>query len=85
MVGTLTHIAILSFAANDSLWTKTIDTVFVKSQRISFAQTGKKTTLFETQNHPATVGNALQQSGFFLKQYGISGSATLSRRGSDAT
>ena len=85
MVGTLTHIAILSFAANDSLWTKTIDTVFVKSQRISFAQTGKKSTLFESQNHPTTVGNAMQQSGFFLKQYGISGSSTLSRRGSDAT
>jgi outer membrane receptor protein involved in Fe transport len=61
------------------------DTVFVSIKRISFAQVGRLSQNVPINEQGAVLTQDLLQSGAFFKQYGISGSATISKRGADAT
>lgn len=61
------------------------DTVFVSIRRISFAQIGRLSQEVAPTEQGAVLTQDLLQSGAFFKQYGISGSATISKRGADAT
>ena len=61
------------------------DTVFVSIKRISFSEIGRLSQKVEILESGALLTQELLTSGAFLKQYGISGSATISKRGADAT
>ncbi len=61
------------------------DTVFVSIKRISFAQVGRLSQNVPINEQGAVLTQDLSHSGAFFKQYGISGSATISKRGADAT
>jgi iron complex outermembrane receptor protein len=61
------------------------DTVFVNIKRISFAQVGRLSQNVPINEQGAVLTQDLLQTGAFFKQYGISGSATISKRGADAT
>lgn len=61
------------------------DTVFVSIKRLAFAQVGRFSQNVPVEEQGAVLTQDLLQSGAFFKQYGISGSATISKRGADAT
>jgi vitamin B12 transporter len=61
------------------------DTVFIKAERNDFATVGKRQYRLTLSETPQILTQSLQQSAQFLKEYGISGAATISKRGADAT
>lgn len=61
--------------------TEPVDTVHIRASRTPFATVGRKVRYIE----PKQLKVSLQESGQFLKSYGISGSALISKRGADAT
>lgn len=62
-----------------------VDTVRIRAERIEFANIGRR----ELKLHPGTgfglLSQNMQEAAQFFKEYGVSGSATISKRGADAT
>lgn len=62
-----------------------VDTVRITAERIEFANVGRKETRISIDNSYGLLSQTLMNSAQFFKEYGISGSATISKRGADAT
>ncbi len=64
-----------------------IDTVTVEisSRRVDLATVGRSVLNVNNSDNGRTLAAALQREGVYLKSYGVSGSATISRRGADPT
>ncbi len=69
---------------SDTLQNMPIDTVYVQAQRVEFSQLGRVKLDLQSTQSSQNLQNALASNAVFLKQYGISGSSTVSRRGADA-
>ena len=78
------HIASLFCAFGDTVQNMPVDTVYIQAQRIEFCQLGRVKLDFQNSTSPQTLQNNLAANAVFLKQYGVSGSSTISRRGADA-
>ncbi len=86
------HIATRLISFGDSATGKSIkdpisvaDTVFIRADRSEFANTGRKEMRISLPQTPSLLTQELQQNAHFFKEYGVSGSATVSKRGADAT
>lgn len=64
-----------------------IDTVTVEisSRRVDLATLGRSVLNVNNSDNGRSLAAALQREGVYLKNYGVSGSATISRRGADPT
>ncbi len=62
-----------------------IDTVFIKVQRSDFASVGRFRTVINNELQTGLLHERLTENATFFKQYGVSGSSTVSKRGADAT
>jgi hypothetical protein len=64
-----------------------IDTVKVEisSRRVDLATVGRSVLSVANSENGQSLASALQREGVYLKSYGVSGSATISRRGADPT
>lgn len=64
-----------------------IDTVTVEisSRRVDLATVGRSVLNVNNSDNGRSLAAALQREGVYLKSYGVSGSATISRRGADPT
>jgi len=60
------------------------DTVFIRAQRVDFATVGRVVKQFQSGDNDQLLTAAMQDGGAFFKQYGVTGSSTISRRGADA-
>lgn len=61
-----------------------LDTAFVVSRRLTFGGVGRFQRSWQGNlNNTQSVTGFLAEQGVFLKQYGVSGIATISRRGAD--
>ncbi len=78
------YIASLFCAFGDTVQNMPVDTVYIQAQRVEFCQLGRVKLEFHNSTSPQTLQNNLAANAVFLKQYGISGSSTISRRGADA-
>jgi vitamin B12 transporter len=91
MIAEILHIAAFFLTGDSSLrvpYTEPItpgDTVFIKAERHDFATVGRKQKKITQSESPQTLSQNLAGSAQFLKEYGISGSATVSKRGADAS
>ena len=63
---------------------KPCDTVYIRAQRVDFATIGRVVRQFESGSSDQLLTAAMQDAGVFFKQYGVTGSSTISRRGADA-
>ena len=82
------HTALFALSGIDSLEShlhyppiEPVDTVHIQASRTPFATVGRKVRYIESKQ----LNVSLQESGQFVKSYGISGSALISKRGADAT
>ena len=82
------HTALFALSGIDSLEcqlhfppTEPVDTVHIQASRTPFATVGRKVRFIESKQ----LNTSLQESGQFIKSYGASGSALISKRGADAT
>ena len=74
----------LCCSLSDTMQNVPVDTVYIQAQRLEFSQLGRvKVDLFQA-NSAQNLQNSLSSNAIFLKQYGVSGSTTISRRGADA-
>lgn len=78
------HIASLFCAFGDTVQNMPVDTVYIQAQRVEFCQLGRVKLDFQNSTSPQTLQNNLAANAVFFKQYGVSGSSTISRRGADA-
>gem|GEM_PF-374776 len=64
-----------------------IDTVTVEigARRVDLATLGRSVLSVKNTENSSSLANLLQREGVYLKSYGVSGSATISRRGADPT
>ena len=64
-----------------------IDTVTVEisARRVDLATLGRSVLTIKNSDNGMSLASALQREGVYLKSYGVSGSATISRRGADPT
>jgi hypothetical protein len=62
-----------------------IDTVFIKVQRSDFASVGRFKSIINNELQTGLLHERLTENATFFKQYGVSGSSTVSKRGADAT
>ncbi len=62
-----------------------IDTVFIKVQRSDFAAVGRFKSVMSNELQTGLLHERLTENATFFKQYGVSGSSTVSKRGADAT
>ncbi len=62
-----------------------IDTVFIKVQRSDFASVGRFKSVINNELQTGLLHERLTENATFFKQYGVSGSSTVSKRGADAT
>ncbi len=62
-----------------------IDTVFIKVQRSDFATVGRFKSIISTELQTGLLHERMTENASFFKQYGVSGSSTVSKRGADAT
>ena len=83
MLLNLGYIALLSCSYGDSLQNVPVDTVYIHAQRIELSQIGRVKLEITNSTSPQSMQNSLLNSAVFLKQYGVSGSSTISRRGAD--
>ena len=60
------------------------DTVYIRAQRVDFATVGRVVRQFQSGDNDQLLTAAMQDAGAFFKQYGVTGSSTISRRGADA-
>lgn len=86
------HIAAcLTSLGDTTLWVPkgdpipSVDTVHIRADRSEFATVGRKEIRIANTSNPALLTQNLQHSAQFFKEYGTSGSATISKRGADAT
>ncbi len=61
-----------------------LDTVHIYGQRLNFATLGRVVRTIQIDDDNKSLTDALDDQGIFFKQYGITGSSTISRRGADA-
>ena len=74
----------LCCSLSDTALNVPVDTVYIQAQRLEFSQLGRvKVDLFQP-NSAQNLQNSLSNQAIFVKQYGVSGSSTISRRGADA-
>ena len=78
------HIASLFCAFGDTVQNMPVDTVYIQAQRVEFCQLGRVKLDFQNSTSPQFLQNNLAANAVFFKQYGVSGSSTISRRGADA-
>lgn len=83
MLLNLGYIALLSCGFGDTLQNVPVDTVYIHAQRIELSQIGRVKLDINASSSPQSMQNSLLNSAVFLKQYGVSGSSTISRRGAD--
>ena len=83
MLLNLGYIALLSCSYGDTLQNVPVDTVYIHAQRIELSQIGRVKLEITNTSSPQSMQNSLLNSAVFLKQYGVSGSSTISRRGAD--
>lgn len=83
MLSVLLSISLFSHPVKDSL--PVTDTVHIKSIRIQQASSGRFQRVLSHSGQGFNLANNAKQNGIFIKQYGIGGLATISRRGADAT
>jgi len=62
-----------------------VDTVRIRAERIEFANIGRRELKLQTGTGFELLSQNMQDAAQFFKEYGISGSATISKRGADAT
>lgn len=60
------------------------DTAYIRTQRIDFATIGRVVRALSWGDDDHLLTSTLQDAGVFFKQYGVTGSSTISRRGADA-
>jgi len=60
------------------------DTVYIRTQRVDFATVGRVVRQFAPGDDDQLLTRVMQDAGVFFKQYGVTGSSTISRRGADA-
>lgn len=60
------------------------DTVYIRTQRVDFATVGRVVRQFASGDDDQLLSRVMQDAGVFFKQYGVTGSSTISRRGADA-
>lgn len=60
------------------------DTVFIRAQRLDFATIGRVVREMPSGDNDQLLTSVMQDAGVFFKQYGVTGSSTISRRGADA-
>lgn len=60
------------------------DTVFIRAQRLDFATVGRVVREMPSGDNDQLLTSVMQDAGVFFKQYGVTGSSTISRRGADA-
>lgn len=61
-----------------------LDTVYIHAQRLDFATLGRVVRTIQIGDDNKSLTDALDDQGVFFKQYGMTGSSTISRRGADA-
>ncbi len=74
----------LCCSLSDTVQNVPVDTVYIQAQRLEFSQLGRVKLDLQPSQSSQNLQNALSSNAVFLKQYGISGSSTVSRRGADA-
>ena len=62
-----------------------VDTVHIHVDRSEFATVGRREIRLITGKTPELLSQNMQDAAQFIKEYGVSGSATISKRGADAT
>ena len=60
------------------------DTVYIRAQRVDFATVGRVVRELQSGDNDQLLTAVMQDAGVFFKQYGVTGSSTISRRGADA-
>jgi iron complex outermembrane receptor protein len=86
----LVHIAAYLATLGDSTsWEPTpipaVDTVHIRADRSEFANVGRKEVRLNSGKGLGLLTQSMQDAAQFFKEYGVSGSATISKRGADAT
>ena len=86
----LVHIAACLATLGDSTsWEPTpipaVDTVHIRADRSEFANVGRKEVRLNSGKGLGLLTQNMQEAAQFFKEYGVSGSATISKRGADAT
>jgi len=85
------HIAAsLATFGDSSIWepltpVPSVDTVHIHVDRSEFASVGRREIRLITGKTPELLSQNMQDAAQFIKEYGVSGSATISKRGADAT
>jgi iron complex outermembrane receptor protein len=86
------HIAAcLASLGDTTLWVPegnpipTVDTVHIRADRSEFANVGRKEVRLNSSEGIGLLTQNMQEAAQFFKEYGVSGSATISKRGADAT
>lgn len=62
-----------------------VDTVRIRAERIEFANIGRRELKLHQETGFGLLSQNMQEAAQFFKEYGVSGSATISKRGADAT
>jgi iron complex outermembrane receptor protein len=62
-----------------------VDTAHVVAKRAEHASIGRMVHDLRSPDYKQGMNKTLAENGFFIKQYGLSGSGTISRRGADPT
>lgn len=82
----INHIYYHTLRNGDTIYTvPPIDTVFIKVQRTDFASVGRYKSIVSSELQTGLLHERLADHASFFKQYGVSGSSTVSKRGADAT
>lgn len=81
MLGSALHILSLTLGFQDSV--KQTDTAHVYARRIDFASLGRSHWIVQSSGSAAGLNTALFSNGISIRQYGVSGIGTVSRRGAD--
>ncbi len=85
MLGSILYTALCAWSAGDSLLLTPVDTVFINKTRADFASVGRLKVRISNNNQAQTLTDVMGTTGTFFKQYGPAGSATISKRGADAS
>ncbi len=84
LLNLLNIVSTICCSLSDTVQNLPIDTVYIQSQRLEFCQLGRVKIDFNNAATSQNLQQSLLSNAVFLKQYGVSGSSTISRRGADA-
>ena len=85
MLGSILYTALCAMSTGDSLQLTPVDTIFINKTRADFASIGRLKVGIANNNRAKTLTDAMGETGTFFKQYGPAGSATITKRGADAS